>query len=200
MDELSELKQYKNIHMIGIGGVSMSGIAEILKNKGFNISGSDISSSNVTDKLRENGIDITIGHYSNAVESANLVVYSAAISDNDIELARAKELNIPTVERKEILGLITKAFRNTICVSGTHGKSTTTSMVAMCFLEAKKDPTIQVGAILDEIDGNYKIGNSDYFVLESCEYSESFLSFYPKAEIILNIDSFTLSFRLLQKH
>jgi len=189
LDELNELKQYKNIHMIGIGGVSMSGIAEILQNRGFNISGSDISSSNVTDKLRENGIDVTIGHYSDAVENANLVVYSAAISDNDVELARAKELNIPTVERKEILGLITKAFRNTICVSGTHGKSTTTSMVSMCFLEAKKDPTIQVGAILDEIDGNYKIGNSDYFILESCEYSESFLSFFPKAEIILNIDS-----------
>lgn len=189
MDELNELKQYKNIHMIGIGGVSMSGIAEILQNKGFNISGSDISSSNVTDKLRENGIDITIGHYSNAVENADLVVYSAAIKEDDVELTRAKELNIPTVERKEILGLITKAFRNTICISGTHGKSTTTSMVSMCFLEAKKDPTIQVGAILDEIDGNYKIGNSDYFVLEACEYSESFLSFYPKAEIILNIDS-----------
>lgn len=189
MDELNDLKQYKNIHMIGIGGVSMSGIAEILKNKGFNITGSDVSSSNVTDKLRENGIDVTIGHYSNAVENANLVVYSAAISDDDVELVKAKELNIPTVERKEILGLITKAFRNTICISGTHGKSTTTSMVSMCFLEAKKDPTIQVGASLDEIDGNYKIGNSDYFILESCEYSESFLSFFPKAEIILNIDS-----------
>lgn len=189
MDELNELKQYKNIHMIGIGGVSMSGIAEILQNKGFNVTGSDISSSNVTDKLRENGIDVTIGHYSDAVENADLVVYSAAIKNDDVELARAQELNIPTVERKEILGLITKAFRNTICVSGTHGKSTTTSMVAMCFLEAKKDPTIQVGAILDEIDGNYKIGNSDYFVLESCEYSESFLSFFPKAEIILNIDA-----------
>ena len=175
--------------MIGIGGVSMSGIAEILKNKGFNISGSDISSSNVTDKLRENGIDVTIGHYSEAIENANLVVYSAAISDNDVELARAKELNIPTVERKEILGLITKAFRNTICVSGTHGKSTTTSMVSLCFLEAGLDPTIQVGAMLKQIGGNYTVGNSDYFILEACEYMENFLRFSPKAEIVLNIDN-----------
>lgn len=185
---MNELKQYRNIHMIGIGGVSMSGIAEILKNKGFNVTGSDISSSPVTDKLRETGIGITIGHYSEAIENADLVVYSAAIGLDDVELTRAKDLGIPTVERKEILGEITKSFRNTICVSGTHGKSTTTSMVSLCFLEAKKDPTIQVGAILNELQGNYKVGNSDYFILEACEYSESFLSFFPKAEIILNID------------
>ena len=183
------LKQYKNIYMIGIGGTSMSGIAEILQKWGFNVAGSDIHSSTATDKLIENGIKVTIGHDINALKDADLVVYSAAINENDVELVNAKSLGIPTLERKEILGEITKGFRNTICVSGTHGKSTTTSMVSMCFLEAKKDPTIQVGAYLNTIDGNYRVGNSDYFVLEACEYSESFLSFAPKAEIILNIDN-----------
>lgn len=189
MANLDHLKQYKNIHMIGIGGTSMSGIAEILKKWGFNISGSDTYSTDVTDKLIESGIPVTIGHDENSVNVADLVVYSAAIKDTDVELAKAKELGIPTVERKEILGEITKAFRNTICISGTHGKSTTTSMISMCFLEANQDPTIQVGAVLNEIGGNYRVGNSENFILEACEYSESFLNFEPKAEIILNIDN-----------
>lgn len=189
MANIEVLKQYKNIYMIGIGGTSMSGIAEILQKWGFNVAGSDIHSSTATDKLIENGIKVTIGHNINSLKDADLVVYSAAINENDVELVNAKSLGIPTLERKEILGEITKGFRNTICVSGTHGKSTTTSMVSMCFLEAKKDPTIQVGAYLNTIDGNYRVGNSDYFVLEACEYSESFLSFAPKAEIILNIDN-----------
>ena len=175
--------------MIGIGGTSMSGIAEILKQSGFVVAGSDINSSPATEKLIQSGINVTIGHNPSAISNFDLVVYSAAVKQDDPEMQRAKELNIPTVERKIILGEITKAFRNTICVSGTHGKSTTTSMVAMCFLEAKLDPTIQVGATIPAIDGNYRVGKSDYFVLESCEYSESFLSFYPKAEIILNIDN-----------
>ena len=167
----------------------MSGIAEILKQSGFVVAGSDINSSPATEKLIQSGINVTIGHNPSAISNFDLVVYSAAVKQDDPEMQRAKELNIPTVERKIILGEITKAFRNTICVSGTHGKSTTTSMVAMCFLEAKLDPTIQVGATIPAIDGNYRVGKSDYFVLESCEYSESFLSFYPKAEIILNIDN-----------
>ncbi len=175
--------------MIGIGGTSMSGIAEILKQSGFVVAGSDINSSPATEKLIQSGINVTIGHNPSAISNFDLVVYSAAVKQDDPEMQRAKELNIPTVERKIILGEITKAFRNTICVSGTHGKSTTTSMVAMCFLEAKLDPTIQVGATIPAIEGNYRVGKSDYFVLESCEYSESFLSFYPKAEIILNIDN-----------
>ena len=186
---LEELKQYKNIHMIGIGGTSMSGIAEILKKWGFNITGSDTQASDVTNKLIESGINVVIGHDPSLVAGADLVVYSAAIRPDDVERVSAHELNIPTVERKDILGEITKGFRNTICVSGTHGKSTTTSMVSMCFLQAKKDPTIQVGAVLDEIGGNYRVGNSENFIIEACEYSESFLSFYPKAEIILNIDN-----------
>lgn len=189
MANIENLKKYRRIYMIGIGGTSMSGIAEILNKWGFLVSGSDTNSSAVTDKLIENGISVIIGHDPNRVSGADLVVYSAAIKDTDVELSRARELGIPTVERKDILGEITRAFRNTLCISGTHGKSTTTSMVSMCLLEARLDPTIQVGAYLNAIDGNYRVGNSEYFVLEACEYSESFLSFSPKAEIILNIDN-----------
>ena len=189
MANIDNLKQYKRIYMIGIGGTSMSGIAEILNKWGFEIAGSDTILSEVTEKLNATGIPVAIGHNENNVEGADLVVYSAAIKDDDVELVKARELGIPTVERKEILGEITKAFRNTICISGTHGKSTTTSMVAMCFLEARQDPTIQVGAVLNEINGNYRVGNSENFILEACEYSESFLNFAPKAEIILNIDN-----------
>ncbi len=187
--DLKDNNTFHKIHFIGIGGVSMSGIAEILKNWGFYVTGSDTSSSEVTDKLISNDINVVIGHDPSVIEKADLVVYSAAINSKDPELQKARQLGIETIERGDFLGDITRIFRNTICVSGTHGKSTTTSMVAMCFLEAQKDPSIQVGAILKAIDGNYRVGNSDYFIIEACEYVESFLKFSPKAEIILNIDN-----------
>lgn len=189
MTIFQELKRYKNIYMIGIGGVSMSGIAEILKKKGFSVAGSDISSSEVIEKLINHGISVTIGHNLKLLSEANLVVYSAAIKPDDIELVKARELGIPIIERADFLGEITRYYRNVICISGTHGKSTTTSMVSMCFLEAHNDPTIQIGASLDAINGNYRVGNSEIFILEACEYVESFLKFHPKAEIILNIDN-----------
>jgi len=175
--------------MIGIGGVSMSGIAEILKHWGFTVTGSDWAESDVTKKLNLDGIHVIIGHDVNMVAKADLVVYSAAIKQDDPELLKAHELGIPTMERADFLGLITKAFNDTICISGTHGKTTTTSMVSMCFIEAGLDPSIQVGATLKSINGNYRIGNSEHFVIEACEYVESFLKFYPKAEVILNIDN-----------
>ncbi|MGN1326515.1 MAG: UDP-N-acetylmuramate--L-alanine ligase [Clostridia bacterium] len=189
MINLDELKQYKHIYMIGIGGTSMSGIATILNKWGFYVAGSDANSSELVDKLKENNIPVVIGHNLDSLRKADLVVYTAAISPNDIELQEAKRLNIKTMERSDFLGLITKAFHNTISISGTHGKTTTTSMISLCFLEAHKDPTIQVGAILKQIGGNYRVGNSDCFILESCEYVESFLKFHPRAEIILNIDN-----------
>lgn len=189
MANLQELNKYKHIHMIGIGGVSMSGIAEILKHWGFTVTGSDWAESETTRKLNLDGIHVVIGHDVNMVSKADIVVYTAAIKETDPELIKAKELGIQTVERADFLGLITKAFDNTICVSGTHGKTTTTSMVSMCFLEAGLDPSIQVGADLKAINGNYRIGKSDNFIIEACEYVESFLKFYPKAEIILNIDN-----------
>ena len=189
MANIDILKRYKRIHLIGIGGTSMSGIAEILNQWGFYVQGSDINSSSTIERLVSLGISVTIGHDASKINGCDLVIYSAAVKQDDPELVRAKDLEIPTLERKDILGEITKAFRNTICVSGTHGKTTTTSMVSMCFLESQYDPTIQVGADLKAINGNNRGGKSDYFILEACEYSESFLSFFPKAEIILNIDN-----------
>lgn len=189
MPDINNIKKYKNIHMIGIGGISMSGIAAILTNFGVNVTGSDWSQSEATDKLNSIGIKVTIGHNLEDVSKADVVVYSAAIKPDDPEILEAKKLNIPTIERADFLGELTKSFKDTICISGTHGKTTTTSMVSMCFLEALKDPSIQVGAFLNAIDGNYKVGNSEHFIIEACEYVESFLKFSPKAEIILNIDN-----------
>ena len=189
MINLEELKQYKRIHMLGIGGTSMSGIAEILKQWGFYVTGSDANDSELLEKLKSNNIPVTIGHDLDSLRKADLVVYSAAISPNDPEMLEAQRLGIELMERSTFLGLITKAYKNTISISGTHGKTTTTSMLSVCFLEAHKDPTIQVGAILKQLQGNNRVGNSDYFILESCEYVESFLKFHPKTEIILNIDN-----------
>lgn len=189
MANLNQLRMFRNIHMRGIGGTSMSGIAEMLKHWGFHVTGSDDNESELTDKLIEKGIPVTIGYDLEAVSKSNLVVYTAAIKPDDPELLKAEELNIPIAERAEFLGEITRAFEETICISGTHGKTTTTSMIATCFLEASLDPSVQVGAILKQLDGNSRVGNSEYFVLEACEYVESFLNFHPKAEVILNIDN-----------
>lgn len=189
MPNIENIKKYKNIHMIGIGGVSMSGIAAILTNWGFKVSGSDRSQSESTDKLTSIGINVTIGHNLENIANSDVVVYSAAIKQDDPEMVEAKRLNIPTIERADFLGELTRCFKDTICISGTHGKTTTTSMVSLCFIEALKDPSIQVGAFLNTLDGNYKIGKSEHFIIEACEYVESFLKFSPKAEIILNIDN-----------
>ncbi len=186
---IENIKKYKHIHMLGIGGVSMSGIAEILNNWNFKITGSDANRSEITDRLANNGIQVTIGRDFENLKKSDAVVYTAAIKQEDPEIIFAKENNIPIIERCDFLGELTKAFSDTIGISGTHGKTTTTSMVAICFLKAKFDPNIQVGGILKQINGNYRVGNSDYFIIEACEYVESFLKFRPKAEIILNIDN-----------
>ncbi len=167
----------------------MSGIAHTLKHFGFNVSGSDVSDSNIIQSLINCDIPVYIGHNPDGIRNADLVVYTAAISQDDPELVMANSLNIPTMERAVFLGLLTKCFNDTITISGTHGKTTTTSMVSLCFLEANLNPSIQVGAYLKNISGNYVVGNSDYFILEACEYVESFLHFFPKSAIILNIDN-----------
>ena len=189
MPNIEKLKKYKKIHMIGIGGVSMSGIAEILLNWGFIVTGSNNVENETTKKLQNNGIKVTIGHNEKNVEGADVVVYTAAVKDDNVELQSARNLNIPTIERADFLGEITRCYNDTITVAGTHGKSTTTSMVSLCFLEALKDPSIQVGAELAQINGNYRVGNSEHFIIEACEYVESFLKFSPKSTIILNIDN-----------
>ena len=186
---IDDIKKYNTIHFIGIGGISMSGIAETIKYIGIKVTGSDWSKSEITDKLISDGIDVTIGSDLEKVRNADLVVYTAAISKDDPELVEANRLNIKTCERAVFLGELTKAFRNTIGISGTHGKTTTTSLVSLCFINAGLDPNVQVGAILKQLDGNYRIGKSDYLILEACEYVESFLHFHPRAEIITNIDN-----------
>ena len=189
MANIDILKNYKHIHMIGIGGVSMSGIAEMLKNWGFTVTGSDANFSPIIKKLQRTGIYVKVGTDFENLSKADIVVYSAAIKQDNPEMIKAKELGIPTIERADFLGKITTCFEDTIGVSGTHGKTTTTSMISCCFLQANMDPNIQVGAILKEINGNYRIGKSEYFILEACEYVESFLKFRPKSEVILNIDN-----------
>ena len=189
MPNIDRIKKYKSIHMIGIGGTSMSGIAEILKNFGIRVTGSDGVESKVTKKLQKSGIEVFIGHSASNVQNPDAVVYSAAVKPDNVEMIEAKNKNIPTIERADFLGELTRCFKDTITIAGTHGKSTTTSMVAICFLESLKDPSIQVGAEIKQIDGNYKVGNSEYFIIEACEYVESFLKFSPKTEIILNIDN-----------
>lgn len=184
------INNYKHIYMIGIGGISMSGIAEILKSWNFEISGSDGQKSSQTDWLEDNGISVNIGHNpDNITNNIDLIVYTAAIKEDNPELVRARELNIPCVERGMFLGEITKLYKDTIGIAGTHGKTSTTSMVASAFLEANLDPSIQVGAVLKAIDGNYRVGNSDYFIIEACEYCESYLNFKQRSAIVLNIDN-----------
>ena len=189
MPNIEHIKKYKNVHMIGIGGISMSGIAAIIKNWGFNVTGSDASDSEAVQLLRSKGIKVVIGHSLEDVAKADIVVYSAAIKQTDPEIVEAHRLKIPTIERADFLGEITRCYNDTICISGTHGKTTTTSMVSLCFLDALTDPSIQVGAMLKPLNGNYRVGNSEHFIIEACEYVESFLKFSPKAEIILDIDN-----------
>ena len=184
------IKDYKHIYMVGIGGISMSGIAVILKKWDYIVSGSDGVKSNQTDWLEENGIKVNIGQVKeNITEDIDLIVYTAAVKQDNPELVRARELNIPAVERGMFLGELTKLFKDTIGIAGTHGKTSTTSMVASAFLEAEYDPSIQVGAILKAIDGNYRVGNSDYFIIEACEYCDSYLNFHQRSAIVLNIDN-----------
>ena len=189
MPNIDNINKYKKIHMIGIGGVSMSGIAAILKNWGFSVTGSDNSDSENVQILKKLGIKVTIGHNIEDIANCDAVVYSAAIKQDDPEMVEAKRLNIPTIERADFLGELTRCYKDTICISGTHGKTTTTSMVSLCFIEALRDPSIQVGGYLEQLHGNFLVGNSEDFVIEACEYVESFLKFSPKAEIILNIDN-----------
>ncbi len=183
------MKKYNSIYFIGIGGSSMSGLAEIMIEKGIKVLGSDRNNNSLTEKLIKNGATIHIGHDASNLEKPDLVVYTAAISPDNVELVKAKELGVEVLERSEFLGMIMEDYKYNICISGTHGKTTTTSMISSIFLMDKKDPTITIGGELDLIDGNIKIGNGEYFIVESCEYKDSFLKFHPYLAIITNIEA-----------
>ena len=186
---------FKNyVHFIGIGGVSMSGLAAILLNNNIKVSGSDFKESDITNKLKEAGAVIGIGHRRGYLDNASLVVYTAAIPKDNPELMEAKEKNIKTMDRAEFLGFLMKNYTKNVAIAGTHGKTTTTSMMAHITLKEELDPTILVGGDVDAIEGNFKIGTSDYFITEACEYKASFLKFNPFVGVILNIDEDHLDF------
>lgn len=183
------------IYFIGIGGISMSGFARLFHENGFSVKGSDSQESKITKQLSSLGINIVYGQRSeNITEDIDLVVYTAAIHPDNPEFVAAKAKKIPMMERASMVGQVMKNYKNAIGISGTHGKTTTTSMLTHVFLEAEKDPTISVGGILDAIQGNIRIGHSENFITEACEYTNSFLKFHPTAEIILNIDADHLDF------
>lgn len=166
----------------------MSGLAEILLNLGYEVSGSDIRESNITKKLVAMGIEVFLSHSEKNINNPDLVVYSAAIREDNPELKKARELGIPTIERATLLGQIMKRYPYSIAVSGTHGKTTTTSLVTMIMIEAQKNPTVHIGGELTAIGGTTKIGSNKYFIAEACEYHGSFLKFYPYVAVILNIE------------
>ncbi|NME82337.1 UDP-N-acetylmuramate--L-alanine ligase [Clostridium sp. SM-530-WT-3G] len=179
----------KKIHFIGIGGISMSGLAAVLLNSGFKVSGSDSKNSPIVEKLRTEGAEIYIGHSRDNIKDVDLVVYTAAIPSDNPEIMEAKEKNIQLMDRAEFLGHIMKGHKYNVAISGTHGKTTCTSMLSHVTLAADLDPTILVGGELDIIDGNFRIGKSEYFLTEACEYKRSFLKFFPYVGVILNIDA-----------
>ncbi len=183
-----DLEKIKKIHFIGIGGISMSALAEIALSKGVKVSGSDRQQSHITKHLEAAGAYIVYEQVAgNITDDIDLVVYTAAISSDNEELVVAVRKNIDTIVRADFLGLLMKEYENSICVSGTHGKTTTTSMLAHILMEGEKDPTILVGGILNSIGGNLHIGKSENFLTEACEYTNSFLSFFPTTAVILNV-------------
>ena len=182
-------------HFIGIGGVSMSGLAEILKNDGFTVSGSDMKESDTTKSLEAGGIKVFYGQFaSNISDDIDFVVYTAAIHPDNEEFVEVQRRNIPLLTRAQLLGQLMDNYNYSVAVAGTHGKTTTTSMMSYIMLEAGTDPTISIGGHLNEINGNIRVGNSEYFVTEACEYTNSYHEFKPYASIILNVDNDHLDF------
>ena len=190
-----DFKKPAAVHFIGIGGISMSGLAEILMDEGFRVTGSDSKRSELTERLEAKGAEVFYGQRaSNIREGVDVVVYTAAVHSDNPEFIAAEEKGLPMLTRAELLGQIMKNYRYAIGISGTHGKTTTTSMVTEIMLAADTDPTISVGGILNSIGGNIRVGSSELFVTEACEYTNSFLSFFPTMEVILNIEEDHLDF------
>lgn len=184
----------KSVHFIGIGGSSMSGLAGLLMEQGYAVTGSDQTRSHKTDELETKGVKIYIGHRAENVRGADLIIYSAAISPENCERAEAARLNIPQLERCELLGQLMEGSKFAIGVSGTHGKTTTTAMLTQIFMALDTDPTVHIGGVLDLIGGSTRSGSGDDFIFEACEFHNSFLKFHPTVAVILNIDEDHLDF------
>ena len=183
------------VHFIGIGGISMSGLAEVLLQRGFSVTGSDWKASTLTEHLTEHGATVYIGQEADHIkEDSGIIVYTAAVHPDNPEYVRAVELGLPMMSRAELLGQMMKNYETAIAISGTHGKTTTTSMVSEIFLKADTDPTVSVGGILHSIGGNIRLGGTKTFITEACEYTNSFLSFFPTIAAILNVREDHLDF------
>ena len=189
-EKLAEfLKPGKRVHMVGIGGVSMRPLALVLSDRGITVTGSDMNASGSTEELLRHGICVAIGHRGENIEGADCVVRTAAARNDNPEIAAARAAGIPIFERAEAWGMIMREYANAICVSGTHGKTTTTSMVTHVMMEARKDPTVMIGGALPLLGAGHRVGGGDTIILESCEYCDSFLNFYPTLAIVLNIEA-----------
>ena len=179
----------KHVHLVGIGGVSMRPLGIVLKGMGLKVTGSDMNSSGSTDELVAQGIPVEIGHRAENIQGADCVIRTAAAHNDNPEIAGARAAGIPVFERAQAWGIIMKAYKNAICVSGTHGKTTTTSMVAHILMEANWDPTVMIGGYLPLLHAGHRVGKGDTIVLESCEYCDSFLNFFPSLAVVLNIEA-----------
>ncbi len=179
----------KHIHLIGIGGVSMRPLGLVLRGMGMTVTGSDMNSSVSTDELISKGIQVYIGHNAENIQGADCIIRTAAAHNDNPEIAAARAMGIPVFERAQAWGLIMREYKNAICISGTHGKTTTSSMVTHIFMEAQKDPTVMIGGNLPLLKSGHRVGNGDTIIMESCEYCDSFLNFSPTIAIINNIEA-----------
>jgi UDP-N-acetylmuramate--alanine ligase len=184
----------RRAHLVGIGGVSMRPLAEVLHGKGMVITGSDMNEGAHLDRLRDLGIPLSIGHTGANVGGAEVVIRTAAVHDDNLEIAFARRRGIPVLERAEVWGALMRHYRNALCVAGTHGKTTTTSMCTHIALAARIDPTVMIGGTLPVLGTGHRVGAGDTIILESCEYCNSFLSFFPTVALILNIEEDHLDF------
>ena len=188
------LQAGKRAHLVGIGGVSMAPLGEVLHGTGIIISGSDMRESDVTRYLTGLGMQVAMGHLPQSVEGADCVIRTAAVHDDNPEIAAARALDIPVFERSEAWGAIMRQYDNALCVSGTHGKTTTTAMCTHIFFAAHRDPTVMLGGVLPIMGAGHRVGKGDTIILESCEYCNSFLNFFPTVAVILNVDADHLDF------
>ena len=188
------LDNVKKIHFIGCGGSGMYPLIQILAAKGYEISGSDVLDGSIIRYEREMGVKVSLGHSADNIIGVDMVVYSAAISKDNVELCAASSYGIPTIERSVLLGYVSRLYKESICVSGTHGKTTTTSMCAHIFLAAGRDPSVMVGGVLPILGAGHRVGHGDTIIAEACEYCNSFLSFCPTVAVILNVEEDHLDF------
>ncbi len=184
----------RHAHLVGIGGVSMSALAQVLQGMGMVITGSDQQRSAATDKLEQGGIPVAIGHHPDQIEGADLLIRTAAAHDDNPEIAAARAAGIPVFERAESWGQLMKQYPNAVCIAGTHGKTTTSSMTTHIFLEAQRDPTVMIGGWLPALGAGHRVGQGDVIIMESCEYCNSFLNFFPTVAVILNVEADHLDF------